>query len=419
MKSRDLEVVLASRAWKSFAGGVNKPTGRFLAPVQHCIRCGIAVLWLTLTLCATSVLAQTPQINAVQFTGSAGNYSFTLYGSGFGSPTVAVPFRGDVANFRIADSAQVGHGEWGYTGDANFLTYESWSDSAIAVSGFGGQPCDAVTIAVWNAASHNAGTWGGNVPCSVSPPQITSVQLSGTGAGLQIIVHGTGFGPAPSNMPAAGTAGDMNYFWFLDFRSHCGASSSLFEAGFERWGGTPDPVTLHYESWSNDQIIVSGFGGMYGTGCAVYETGDPIAIVVYNSQDTVDTEAQTAWGGPAGAGIAISVMDLTAEKSILPGTTIPAGDQFQVTVTGAPQFNCAGQFVVTALGGAGAPPSALVQVVPFIIGPFGGDNSATGGILTSNGATGDENDWKISASCNGSNTNSFAFSQFEFLSAVQ
>jgi hypothetical protein len=400
------------------ADGVNGRTRRLSATVQRCIGCGIAALWLTLTLCATSVVAQTPQINAVQFTGSAGNYSFTLYGTGFGSPTVAVPFRGDVANFRIADSAQIGHGEWGYTGDANLLTYESWSDSAIAVSGFGGQPCDSVTIAVWNAASHNAGTWGGNVPCSVSPPQITSVQLSGSGAGLQIIVHGTGFGPAPANMPAAGTAGDLNYFWFLDFRSHCGASSSLFEAGFERWGGTPDPVTLYYESWSNDQIIVSGFGGTYGTGCAIYQTGDPIAIVVYNSQDAADTEAQTAWGGPAGAGIAISVMDLTTAKSILSGTTIPAGDEFQVTVTGAPQFNCAGQFVVTALGGAGAPPSALVQVVPFIIGPAVGAASASGGVLTSNGAPGDENDWKISASCNGSNTNSFAFTQFEFLSAV-
>ncbi len=419
MKSRSLEVVRASRAWKSFAGDVNRRTVRFSAPVHRSIGCGIAALSLALTLCATSVLAQTPQINAVQFTGSAGNYSFTLHGSGFGSPTVGVPFRGDVTNFRIADSAQIGHGEWGYTGDANILTYESWSDSAIAVSGFGGQPCDAVTIAVWNAASHNAGTWGGNVPCSVSPPRITSVDLSGTGANLQIVVHGTGFGPAPSNMPPPGTAGDLNYFWLMDFRSHCGASSSLFEAGFERWGGSPDAVTLHYRSWSDDQIIVSGFGGTFGTGCASYQAGDPIAIVVYNTEDTSDTEAQTAWGGPAAASIAISVMDLTAGKNIVSGSTIPAGDEFQVTVTGAPAYNCAGQFVVTAVGAPGAPPSALVQVVPFIIGPFTGGNSATGGILTSNGTTGDENDWKISASCNGGNTNSFAFSQFEFLSAVQ
>jgi len=78
--SRGLEVVLASQAWKRFAGAINGRTGRFSAPVKCCIRCGIVALWLTLTLCATSVVAQTPQINAVQFTGSAGNYSFTLYG---------------------------------------------------------------------------------------------------------------------------------------------------------------------------------------------------------------------------------------------------------------------------------------------------------------------------------------------------
>jgi hypothetical protein len=404
----------------SAAGVVERPAEGFSRLFRRSLLGGVAVSLFAFPLCAKSARAQTPQINTVQFSGSAGNYTLTLKGSGFGKPTVSLPFTGDVANFRIADGAQLGHGEWGYTGDANALAYESWSDSTIAVAGFGGQPCDSVTLAVWNSASKLGGTWGGNVPCSVSPPQITSVALSGTGTALQIVVHGTGFGSAPSTLPPQGTAGDSNYFWFLDFRSHCGASSSLFEAGFDRWGAnSPDAVTVHYQSWTDDQIIISGFGGAYGTGCATYVAGDPIAIVVYNSEDTSDTEAQAAWGGPAAAGITLSVQDLTTGKSIAPGGTITAGDQFQVTVTSAPQYNCAGQFVVTAVGASGAPPSALVQIVPFIIGPFTGGNSATGGILTSNGTSGDENDWKISASCNGGNTNSFAFGQFEFLSAVQ
>jgi hypothetical protein len=89
-----------------------------------------------------------------------------------------------------------------------------------------------------------------------------------------------------------------------------------------------------------------------------------------------------------------------------------------VTVTGAPEFNCAGQFVVTALGAPGAPPSVLVQFQAFIIGPAVGTNSVAGGVLTSNGIPGDENDWKISASCNGATQNSFACGSFEFLSAV-
>jgi hypothetical protein len=378
-----------------------------------------AAVSLLIVLAAKSAPAQTPQINVVQFSGSAGNYTVTLKGSGFGGPTVSLPYTGDVSNFRIGDNAQVGHGEWGYTGDANVLTYRSWSDATVVLSGFGGNPCDSVGIALWNKTSGRAGTWGGNVPCTVSTPQITSVELSGTGAALQIVVHGSGFGSAPATMPPPGSAGDLNYFWLIDFASHCGASSSRFEAGFKGWGiNSPDSVTLYYESWSDDQIVISGFGGAYGSGCATYEAGDPITIAVYNSADTSDTGAQTAWGGPAAASIAISAKDLTAGKQIVSGSTITAGDKFQVTVTGAPEFNCAGQFVVTALGAEGAPPAVLVQNVTFIIGPAVGANSATGGELTSNGTPGHENDWKISASCNGTSPNSFAFSHFEFLSAA-
>ena len=383
------------------------------------ILCGLTVVFLAFSLSATNVLAEEPQINSVQFTGSAGNYSLTIRGTGFGRPTVPLPFLGDVTNFRLGDAAQVGHGEWGYTGDANVLTYESWSNTTIAIAGFGGQPCDAVTIAVWNSVSRHAGTWGGNVPCSVSTPQITSVELSGTGANLQMIVHGTGFGTYPSSMPSPGTAADLNYFKVIDFRSHCGASSSLFEAGFGGWGGSPDSVALYYTYWADNQIIFSGFGGSYGTGCASYRVGDPLVVYVYNSEDTTFTDAQTAWGGPAAASISISVEDVTTGKNVANGTTIPVGDTFQVTVTGAPEYNCTGQFIVTAVGAPGNPPSVSEQLVPFVIGPAVGTNTISGQDILANGTVGSGNDWRISASCNGTSPNSFAFSKFEFLTAEQ
>jgi|GEM_PF-6342036 len=66
--------------------------------------------------------------------------------------------------------------------------------------------------------------------------------------------------------------------------------------------------------------------------------------------------------------------------------------------------DCAGQFVVTALGdpNLGAPPSALVQFVSYIIGPSVDSNSATGvPLVASIGGLDDFNDWKITASCNG------------------
>jgi hypothetical protein len=306
--------------------------------------CAVAAILIAIVSLAEPALAQRPQINSVQFSGSPGDYTLTIKGGGFGSPVVALPFTGDVSNFRIGDSATFM--ESGYTGDADVLTYQSWSNYTIVVSGFGGQPGDAITIAVWNSASKLGGTWGGNVPpTSVSTPQITSVELSGTGSSLQIVVNGIGFGLAPSTMPAPGSGGDLNFFRFLDFRAHCGASSSLFEAGFQGWGIiSSDSVTLFYQSWSDDQIVISGFGGTYGQGCATYQAGDPVVIVVYNTGDTSSNGPQTAWGGPAAASIAISVKDLTTGKPISASSTITAGDQFQVTVTGEPEFNCTGQF---------------------------------------------------------------------------
>lgn len=114
----------------------------------------------------------------------------------------------------------------------------------------------------------------------------------------------------------------------------------------------------------------------------------------------------------------ITVRDVTTGQPVESGDTITAGDQFQVTVTVADQVNCAGQYVVTALGAPGGPPSVLVQFQLFILGSAVGSNSVTGGVLTSNGTPGHPNDWKVSASCNGAKREAFHFTKFEFLSAV-
>ena len=94
------------------------PKGNGTQPYR---RCTISTLFFTILLLAQSAWAQRPQINSVHFSGSPGNYTLTIKGSGSGSPVVSLPFTGDVSNFRIGDAAQVGHGEWGYTGDLNML----------------------------------------------------------------------------------------------------------------------------------------------------------------------------------------------------------------------------------------------------------------------------------------------------------
>jgi hypothetical protein len=130
--------------------------------------------------------------------------------------------------------------------------------------------------------------------------------------------------------------------------------------------------------------------------------------------------ARSGAPAPTTPTIAVTVLDVTTGLQISNGETITAGDQFQVTVTVTNNVDCAGQFVVTALGAPGAPPEVLVQNVIFTIGPASGGDSVTGGILTSNGTPGNPNKWKISASCNGAaSPNAFGFGKFHFTSAVK
>ena len=133
----------------------------------------------------------------------------------------------------------------------------------MVLAGFGGSVADAVALAIWNPTTNLGATWGGNVPpTNAATPQITNVTFSGTGAGTTITVTGSGFGSSPFGSPFTG---DLNDFQFLDFRTHTGAASSLFGAGAGGFGiNPPNPVTLDYQSWSNDQIVIGGFGGTYG-----------------------------------------------------------------------------------------------------------------------------------------------------------
>jgi hypothetical protein len=244
-----------------------------------------------------------PLIHAVTISGTSGDYTVVVRGHGFGGSPVALPFVGDVSNFRIGDNAQLGQ-EWGYTGDANALRFMIWTPSEVEVSGLGANPGDALVVALWNAVTGRGVTWGGNVPPDTSnTPSITSVGFSslGTPVDLRIVVKGNGFGSAPTTLPFVG---DLNSFYFWDGRAHCG-SSSAFSAGGKYFGDAPaDAVTLRYQSWTDTKIVIVGFRGSYGAGCRQLRTGDPVAVSVWNTADATETGPQTAkrglilYGGP-------------------------------------------------------------------------------------------------------------------------
>lgn len=238
-----------------------------------------------------------PLIHSVGFSGSPGNYTVIVHGHGFGGSTVPLPFSGEVSNFRIGDDAQLGQGEWGYTGDGHSLHYALWTPSEIEVNGLGASAGNALVIALWNEVTGRGVTWGGNIPPTTSDtPTINSVGFSslGTPADLRIVLKGDSFGPAPAQLPFSG---DLNSFSFWDGRAHCG-SSSAFTAGGKYFGDTSaDAVTLRYQSWTNTKIVITGFRGAYGAGCAKLKGGDPVAVSVWNTADRTDTGPQSAKRG--------------------------------------------------------------------------------------------------------------------------
>jgi hypothetical protein len=237
-----------------------------------------------------------PWITAVRVSGKEGDYTLTVHGRGFGAPAVPIPSQADAPNFRVADNAQLGFGEWGYQGNASKLRYLAWTNTRIRVTGLGADPGDALAVALWNRRTGRGATWGGNVPGgSPRTPVITSVTFSGTGADLRIVVRGSSFGPSPAEMPFEG---DLNWFFFTDFRTHCKVGSALFGAGGGGWGvAPPATVTLEFQSWSDHKIVISGFGGVYGSRCARERDHDPVIVSVWNSAARTVRGPQSAWGG--------------------------------------------------------------------------------------------------------------------------
>ncbi len=240
---------------------------------------------------SASVSTGEPVISNVAISGAAGDYELTISGAGFGPAPASVPMSGDLPNFRIADSAQVGSGEWGYDGDGHVLDYQAWTDSRIVVSGLGASPGDALVVALWNQDSGQGVTWGGDVPPAKTPgPVISSVQFSGSLSNPQIIIRGSGFGPAPVAMPYTGS---IQSFAIGDWRAyHAGdGPSSTWTSG----------VTEKFLSWSPTTIAVAGFSGTFGQQPNVMEPGDPLSIQIWSPASSYDTGPQTAWGGRAQA----------------------------------------------------------------------------------------------------------------------
>lgn len=236
-------------------------------------------------------------------------------------------------------------------------------------------------------------------------PQITSVSKIGTSQYQTIVISGSGFGTLqPYN-------GDSGYISLWDL-------TRGWQAGYvgSYWGYyTENAVTLSVVSWQDNLITLGGFSGAWGQNNWTLNVGDSEEIDVWNPQSgNGPASTTTPVTTTASSFVTITVQDLTTGQGIANGETLSASDNFQVTVT-TDNVDCAGQFVVTALGARGAPPEVLVQSNTYIIGPnSGGGNAITGGVLTAATLPSGHNDWKISASCNATRQEQFAANHFEF-----
>jgi hypothetical protein len=218
----------------------------------------------------------TPHILNVALTGSGRTYSATITGLNFGAAPVGIPCTACTPyQLQIADVT---------TQKGQTLNVTSWSDTSVTVSGIVAARGDMLGIGLYNQVKGLVAPWVGRVsPAPPGAPRIASISFSGSGQGLTITVDGTGFGPAPS---VVGQTGLSPYFQTLDFNGQAPNTTGFpWYAGF---CGTNfcSSVPVGYTSWSNTQVVISGFGTGYGTNDQVVNGNDTICIAIWPSTST-------------------------------------------------------------------------------------------------------------------------------------
>jgi hypothetical protein len=206
--------------------------------------------------------------------------TITITGESFGSHPA---YTGDSSYLELTDL----NGSWnvGHSGDAVFLAVSSWTDTQIVLSGLSGEygshgwcirPGDQLSISVWNA---NTGGGPAVYPIvAASGTDLCSTTITGVSAILPqqtqtITITGEGFGTQ-----SAYTA-DSSYIELTD------TTAGSWNAGY-----TGDAVTLAISSWTDKQIVLTGFSGEYGTHGWCISPGDQLSVKVRNAQ---------TGGGPA------------------------------------------------------------------------------------------------------------------------
>jgi protein involved in polysaccharide export with SLBB domain len=219
-----------------------------------------------------------PQISSVSAIQSKQTQTITISGAGFGSQAA---YTGDSSYISLVDStgssAPWGAGE---TGNGVTLAVSSWTDTQIVLTGFSGnygvggwciRPGDQLSVRVWNAgtgqgpATYPIVASSGTDTCA---PQVTSVSAILPQQTQTITINGSGFGAQGSY------TGDSSYISLVD----SSGASAPWGAGF-----TGSSVSLAVSSWTDTQIVLSGFSGNYGVGGWCVRPGDQLSVRIWNA----------------------------------------------------------------------------------------------------------------------------------------
>ncbi|HEX4159877.1 MAG TPA: hypothetical protein VHY79_15530 [Rhizomicrobium sp.] len=218
-----------------------------------------------------------PKIQGVSFSGSPGNYTATIAGRNFGPPPDGIPCTAcEPLQLQVVDLASQPFQQ--------VINVTDWSDTSITVTGIAIAKGDALRIAVYNQTAGNVGAWGGRISHSPGTPHIGSIVASGSGQSLTVTINGSGFGDAPDII---GQNTNSPFFVFTDYNAMApGTDGFPWNAGF---CGANDcnGVTIGYVSWTDTQIVVSGFGSQYDNGSNwVVNPNDAYCVGIWPSTST-------------------------------------------------------------------------------------------------------------------------------------
>jgi hypothetical protein len=219
-----------------------------------------------------------PKITSVALSGSAGNYTAVITGLNFGAAPAGIPCNACTPlQLQVSNLASQPQQE--------SINVTAWSDTSVTVTGIAANEGDGLRIALYNQTAGNVDAWGGHVGQRVDGvPRIMAIATSGSGAGLTVTITGSGFGDAPEGLVGQNT--DSPYFVFTDWNADApGTDGFPWNAGF-CGANDCDGVTISYQSWTDTEIVVSGFGSQYGNGNWTVNPRDAFCVGVWPSSST-------------------------------------------------------------------------------------------------------------------------------------